>query len=91
MHLDRNQCDRVQMPSANSRSSRNDFRVHMMVFGSLNAVLLIQSSRIMKRRGEKGQPCLTPVVTLTVPPFITWQVKFSYNNLIMFMIFAGIP
>ena len=79
------------MQSANSRSSRNDFKVYMMVFGSLNAVLLIQSSRIMKRRGENRQPCLTPVVTLAVPPCITWQVKFSYNNLIMFMIFSGIP
>ena len=51
------------MSSANSRSSTNDVRVLLMPFGSLHAVLLTQSSIVMKRRGERMQPCLTSVVT----------------------------
>ena len=63
-----------------------------MPFGSFYDVLLAKSSCIIKRRGERRQPCLTPVVTkkesVTVPPYtsITWQVKFLCNllrNLIM--------
>ena len=65
-----------------------------MPLGSLYAVLLIQSTGMIKRRGERSQPCLTPVVTedgyVNVPPCITWQVKCSYNSLIM-LIFTGIP
>jgi hypothetical protein len=78
--------------SAKSKSSRLSNRPHLIpLFVSFVVIFITSSNNVVKRRGDRVPPCLTPIFVLNSLDNFHYAFVITVAFLFRFIIFCGIP